>query len=155
MGVPQWRSRSFTTAAVLGLVAALAVACADPEPDAGGPAGGQPGQGDGDAAPTIEIVAPADGDTVTVPFEVTVDASVELGPIDEGLNHFHVWFGDTQDQPMVVESDSVRIEDAPSGEQTMWVSLQEADHTPIGDPVSISITIQGGSEQAPPPPADY
>lgn len=139
-------------AAVLGLVAAMAAACADSEEGAGPPAG----QGPGGATATIEIVEPADGDTVTVPFDVVVDAGVELGPISEGLHHFHLWFGDSpQGQPMIVESDSVRVENAPGGEQTMWVSLQEADHTPVGDPISISLTIEGGSEQAPGLPPEY
>ena len=137
--------------AVLGLVVAMVTACADSDGGSGGSGGQQPEC----TTPTIRIVEPSDGDTVTVPFEVRVDASVELGPISEGLHHFHVWFGDTPDQPLIVESDSVRIENAPSGEQTMWVSLQEADHTPVGNPISITLTIQGGGQQAPELPPEY
>lgn len=136
---------------VLGLVAAMVAACADPDGGSDGTAGQEPGG----STPTIEIVEPADGATVTVPFEVRVDASVELGPISEGLHHFHVWFGDTPNQPLIVESDSVRIDNAPDGEQTMWVSLQEADHTPVGNPISITLTIQGGGQQAPELPPEY
>jgi hypothetical protein len=149
---PRWdRSRPFAAAAVAGLVAVLAVACAAEDPDTTGGQSGQAGAGQ-----TIQIVEPADGATVNVPFEVVVDASVELGPTGQGLNHFHVWFGEAQDQPLIVESDSGTVQDAPNGEQTMWVSLQEADHTPVGDPVSITVTVQGGSDApAPPPPGDY
>jgi len=136
-----------------GLVTALA-GCAQPEGD-NDPAGGDPpaaGQGD---APTLAVTAPGDGETVTVPFEVSVDSNMELGTITEELHHLHIWFGDTSGQPLIVESDTTMVENAPDGETTMIVQVHTFDHQPASDQVSVPLVVQGGGTGEAPPGNDY
>lgn len=108
--------RGLSPVVALGLVAALSTACGDGE----------------ELDPAVEITSHTDGDVVAVPFEVTVAASVELGPTDFGLHHVHVWFGDDEESYLVVEGTSVEINNAPEGEHPMHVSLRHADHSPAG-----------------------
>jgi len=41
---------------------------------------------------TISLASPADGAQVSVPFAVTVDSSVPLGPPESGNHHAHLYF---------------------------------------------------------------
>ena len=142
------RSRPVAAAAALGLVALFAAAC---------------GPGEGDATPegqdppivttpgeqgemSLTVTTPSEGDSVTVPFEVSVDSGTELGTMAEQLNHLHIWFGDTTGQPLIVESDT-----------TMIVQVHTFDHQPASDQVSVPLVVQGGSDGEPsgPPGNDY
>jgi hypothetical protein len=153
------RSRPVAAAAALGLVALFAAAC---------------GPGEGDATPegqdppivttpgeqgemSLTVTTPSEGDSVTVPFEVSVDSGTELGTMAEQLNHLHIWFGDTTGQPLIVESDTTMIEDAPNGDTTMIVQVHTFDHQPASDQVSVPLVVQGGSDGEPsaPPGNDY
>jgi hypothetical protein len=146
-----WRrnraSAALATLALVGLLAACATEDADPDQE--NPGGQPPAEsaapGDAEEA-TLEVMWPAEGETVTVPFEVAVESSAELGAIDDQLHHVHVWFGDTSGQPLIVESDTTTIEDAPSGETTMIVQVHTFDHVPASEQVSVPLTVQGGSE---------
>jgi hypothetical protein len=152
------RSRLLTATAVLGLATALTAGCGgqggnDPEQAPGGQ--GQPPAGEQPDA-TLEVAAPAEGETVTVPFEVSVDSSMELGAITDELHHLHIWFGDTSGQPLIIESDTTMIQDAPSGDTTMIVQVHSFDHVPASDQVAVPLVVQGGSGSPPPPPGnDY
>jgi hypothetical protein len=136
----------------------MAMGCgAETEPPAAGGGGtAEAGGTDDDASDqqaeaTLTIMTPADGDTVTVPFEVTADAGVELGPVEDEVHHLHIWFGDDPtDQEGFELHTSARtmVEQAPGGEQTMWVQVHTFDHQPAGDPVAVSLTIEGGDDTA-------
>lgn len=155
--LPFWnKGKPIVAAAVLGLALVLTGACGETgDGDGDAPAGedpaGQPPAGD---APALSVTTPAEGDAVTVPFEVSVDSSVELGAIAEELHHLHIWFGDLSGQPLIIESGTTMIEDAPNGETTMIVQVHTFDHVPASEPVEVSLVVEGGSGD-PAPPGDY
>lgn len=162
--LPFWkRSRPLAAVAALGLAMALTAACGDdggdddPDPPAQNPpaTGGAPEAGDDDI--TLAVTTPASGDTVTVPFEVSVDSSVELGAIDDQVHHMHIWFGDTSGQPLIIESNTTMIDDAPDGETTMITQVHTFDHQPASDQVTVPLTVEGGSggESEDDDPYDY
>lgn len=93
----------------------------------------------------IEVTSPDPGSQVTLPFEVTLDASVPLGPPAADLHHAHIWFGDDQDTYLVVESSSVMINNAPPGEHEMHVTLHYANHTPVGPETVTRLFIGDGT----------
>lgn len=144
--------RTLTAAAVLGLAAALTAACAqqtDPDDGTVGPGDDapaeQPDAGGDEVA--VEIVGPLDGDVVAVPFDVVVETDVELGPIEDEVHHLHLWFGDDPTDQAgfeLHEAEQALVENAPGGEQTMWVQVHTFDHQPASEPVSVSLTIEGG-----------
>jgi hypothetical protein len=113
--------------AALALAAALTTAC------------------DGEPGETVTITSPSEGDVVSLPFEITVEASVPLGTADTGLHHVHVWFGDDIDSYFVVEGNSAEVTGAPAGQQVMHASLRHADHTEAGAETAVSIVIGGGT----------
>lgn len=108
--------------AVLGLLVSLVTGC-------------------GRSSETVGVVDPAPGAVVTLPFVVTLEASVPLGTPADGLHHVHVWFGDDLSSYLVVEDTTVEVPYAPAGEHEMHVSLRNADHTETGASVSIPLVI--------------
>lgn len=122
-------SRTLSMAAALLLVIATTTAC------------------DGDQPETVSITSPGEGDVVSLPFEVTIEASVPLGTSDAGLHHVHLWFGDDLDSYLVVEGNSAEITSAPDGAQVMYASLRNADHTDAGAEASQTIVISGGTSR--------
>lgn len=98
---------------------------------------------------TIEVVSPGPGDVVTVPFQVTVEASVPLGLASEGLHHMHIWFDDQVDAYLAIEGPEAEITNAPDGEHQMHVSLHNADHSPAGAETSLPLVIRGGTTTVP------
>ena len=111
-------------AAAAGLAAALLTACADEQ-----------------TGSFVRVVGPATGDVVTVPFDVTIDSSVPLGPQHEGFHHVHIWFGDDEAAQTIGEGQVVQIHHAPDGEHEMHVSLRHADHTYAGAETKVRIVI--------------
>lgn len=141
--------RTLGAVATLSLILAASVACGEEgqstEPGVSGEAG-------------LEILTPGDGDAVTVPFEVSVDSDTPLGPITEEMHHLHVWFGDNQADFGIYESDTLMIVSAPNGETTLWAQVHTFDHQPAGDPVGVSLMIEGGTDGTGgnvPPDYDY
>jgi len=131
-------SRGVTTprvarvAALAVLVAGLLTGCGDDRPD-----------------DFIRVVSPTPDAVVRLPFEVTLEASVPLGPPGVEDHHAHIWFGDAQDAFLVVESETVLVSNAPLGEQEMHVSLHYADHTPVGPEATIRLTVSDVPNAAP------
>jgi hypothetical protein len=93
---------------------------------------------------SLSITAPTDGSAVDVPFTVEFGSSEELGLIDDGLHHVHVFWDGAADDFDIVEGSSAEITDAPKGEHTLNASLHSADHTPAG--VELEITLDVGGE---------
>ena len=76
MRFPSHPLKAFTLGLVIPLVV---VACADAV--------------GGDAEDlSISIASPADGATVSVPFDVQLDASVSIGEPETGNHHAHLYF---------------------------------------------------------------
>jgi hypothetical protein len=100
----------------------------------------------GDDGTTLSITAPSDGAEVSVPFTVEIDSSEQIGTTDTGLHHVHVYWDGDESAFTLVETDSVEITDAPEGQHTLTASLHNADHTPAGVEVDITLTVGEGSE---------
>jgi hypothetical protein len=100
----------------------------------------------GDDGTTLSITAPSDGAEVSVPFTVEIDSSEEIGATDTGLHHVHVYWDGDESAFTLVETDSVEITDAPEGQHTLTASLHNADHTPAGVEVDITLTVGDGGE---------
>lgn len=133
---------------MLYLAAALALAltaCGGADED-----GGSGGSGGG-GGPSVEIMQPADGDSLQVPFSLVVESSEELGTTDEGLHHVHVYFDGNDDTYEVIETpageeieigpDSPAMEGVEPGEHTLDVSLRHADHSAAGAEDSVDVMI--------------
>jgi hypothetical protein len=95
---------------------------------------------------TLSIAAPEDGAEVDVPFTVELDSSEPLGPTDSGEHHVHVYFDGDDGDYMVVESDSVEVEDLPAGEHTVHASLRNADHSAAGAEAEVTVTVGEGGD---------
>ena len=110
----------------------------------GGGTGGGYGGGGGDAEAggmTLEITSPEDGATVETPFTVELDSSEELGPIETGAHHVHVYFDGDDENFLVVESASTEVTDLPEGEHVVNASLRNADHSPAGVETEVTVTV--------------
>jgi hypothetical protein len=157
--LPFWnRSRLLAATAVFGLATALTAGCGDQGgTESEGPGAQGPPVGSEEDA-TLEVTTPAESATVTVPFEVSVDSTMELGAMSAELHHLHIWFGDTSGQPLIIESGTTMIDDAPNGDTTMIVQVHTFEHVPASDQVSVPLVVQGGSDSEGtrrPPGNDY
>jgi hypothetical protein len=111
--------------------------------------GGETGGGGGGSDPeaggmTLEITSPADGDSVEVPFTVEVASSEELGLIETGAHHVHVFFDGDDEEFLVVEGESTEVTDLPEGEHVVNASLRNADHSPAGVETEVTVTVGAG-----------
>jgi hypothetical protein len=115
----------------------------------GGSGGGGYGGGGGAAEPgmTLEITSPEDGATVETPFTVELDSSEELGAIETGAHHVHVYFDGDDEEFLVVESASTEVTDLPEGDHVVNASLRNADHSPAGVETEVTVTVGAGGAE--------
>lgn len=90
---------------------------------------------------SLSIAEPADGAEVEVPFTVRFTSDVDLGPIDTGASHVHIWIDGAENDYEVVEGDTYEIDGLDAGEHTISVSLRNADHSAAGAEDEISIVV--------------
>lgn len=143
-------TRAAAAAAAVTLFTAL-TACASDDPDETNTdttqnqtdTGGETGTETGQEQVELTITSPSEGETVSLPFEVTADADVELGSMADRLHHMHVWFDDGEF--LVFESDTAQIQQAPEGATTLWVQVHTYDHRPASEPMSVPLTVEGGN----------
>lgn len=112
----------------------------------------------GDSGMSVEILQPADGDAVSLPFTLEVDSSVELGTTDTGLHHVHIFFDGDDSRYEVIEdgnretreitADSPAVEGLEPGEHVLNISLRNADHSPAGAEAEVTVNVEGAG--APP-----
>lgn len=129
----RFRGHLLKALALASIVAMVAVACSEA---AGGNA---------DAA-TISIASPADGATVSIPFDVKLDSSVTLGEPDTGNHHAHLYFDtDTNaaDYDIVYSTTWQMTRDLAPGEHTITVALANPDHSLAGPKQTIHVTVSG------------
>lgn len=89
------------------------------------------------------VIGPVDGDTVQAPFEVAVSTSVELGPAEDGLHHLQIWFDEKREETLTEHfADTLTVEKAPEGETTMWIQLADAEQQPVGEAISLALTVE-------------
>lgn len=98
----------------------------------------------GSASKDIAIVSPANGANVTTPLTIKIKTKDPIGPLTSGKNHVHYIVDGKEDQYEVVTSDTHMIKSLPKGKHTIKVTLQHADHSPVGPLVSISVNVTGG-----------
>lgn len=147
------RVRTLTVLGAIVLVAATG--CGSDTADAGSTGSGSGDSGSG--GKTVTIKEPTDGATISIPFTLTVDSSVELGTTDSGKNHVHLFFDGDDSKYEVVESDSMEITDASPavkglspGEHELDISLRNADHSAAGFDTKIMVNVNGGGgDQSP------
>ncbi|QDP96966.1 hypothetical protein FOE78_14490 [Microlunatus elymi] len=90
---------------------------------------------------TISITAPKNNASVTEPFKLTVKSSEALGPTTSGKDHFHLTFdGNAQDYTVETQP-TVMISKLAPGKHTIKVTLQHADHSPVGPQAQITVTV--------------
>lgn len=107
---------------------------------------------DDNGSMTVEILQPADGDTISLPFTLEVESSEELGATDTGLHHVHVFFDGDDDAYEVFEegnreareitADSPAVEGLEPGEHTLNISLRNADHSAAGAETEITVNVE-------------
>jgi hypothetical protein len=127
--------RQLSRAAAVLAAGLLLAACGSDDTTAGGGGGG-----DGKLA----ITSPADGATVHAPFTLTWDSGVPLGPPDSGKDHVHVYLDGNDNDYTVVGGNQFRVKGVGPGEHEVEISLQHADHTPVGPEDSITVQVAGG-----------
>ena len=108
--------------------------------------------GGGDGGPSVEILQPADGDTIGVPFTLEVDSSEELGSTDTGRHHVHIFFDgddsthevieDDNRDPREITEDSPAVEGLDPGEHVLNISLRNADHSPAGAEAEVTVNVE-------------
>lgn len=151
-------------AAVLSLLIALLVAACSGADGAGG-ADAPGGDVAGAASESISLGQPADGETVSIPFDVRIDASVPLGAPETGNHHAHLYFDtgtDSADYDIVYGDTAQVTRPLAPGEHTIIVALADADHSLAGPTGEITVTVgdgtgEGGGAPAPAgstPPGD-
>jgi hypothetical protein len=145
---------------IVGLVAAVlalgAIACDDAEDDGDGeqPTATAPAEEEATGTPSVEIVDPADGDTVSSPVTLQVSAAgIEIaaaGDAVEGAAHFHAFVdlepvaeGEVvpQDTAGVFHfaTDSIDLDLEP-GEHTVTVVLGDNSHVRLADLPEATVT---------------
>ncbi len=119
--------------------------CSSIYPTPGSDPGGDP---DG-AGATISITEPGENASVTQPFTLKVDSSVELGAPESGQHHLHLTFDGNADDYTVEPDGELTIDQLSPGSHTIKVTLQHADHSPAGAEDEVTVTVADGP--GPPP----
>ena len=122
--------------ALASIVAVVAVACSAYA------AGGNSGQD------TITIASPADGATISIPFEVKLSSSVPIGEPDTGNHHAHLYFDtgtDAADYDIAYSTTVQVTRDLAPGEHTITVALANPDHSLAGPTQQIHVTVSGSN----------
>jgi hypothetical protein len=123
--------------AVLAIALAGCGGSSDAASEGQGAGGGQAG-----GAP-ITITEPQNGANVQVPFTVRYETAEELGPEESGRNHVHFLF-DGSDEYQVVTANEYEITNLSPGRHTIKVTLQRADHSPVGPETEFTVNVTGG-----------
>lgn len=110
--------------------------------------------GPGAGTASVEITSPREGEAVTVPFDVVFNVSgVEIGDIDAGLDHLHIYVGD--DYEVHTSTGPFTVTSAPGGTQPIRVVVARANHQETADSTEVTVTVSGGSPAEAPTPGDY
>ena len=130
------RLRLFAAVAALALVA---LACGEEGSSDNGAVAAEGG------GPSVEITAPQDGAEVGATFTLEFSSSEDLGPIDTGAHHVHVWIDGDESNYDVVEATSFEVSALSPGEHEITASLRNADHSAAGAEDTITVTLAPGA----------
>jgi hypothetical protein len=109
---------------------------------------GGPTSANNGGEPKVTITSPADGASVQMPFLLKWDSTVPLGPPDTGKDHVHVFVDGNSNDYTVVGGTQFQIKDLGPGKHKIEISLQRADHSPVGPKSATTVTV-GGSGTSP------
>jgi len=101
---------------------------------------------------TIGFVSPSDGATVSLPFDVELQASEPLGDPSTGNRHAHIYFDtgtDAADYDIVYGTTWQVTRQLTPGKHTLTVALANPDHSLAGPTQQITVTVAGGSNASP------
>jgi len=143
------RSTLFRTLAITFVLAFVVGACDAYAQPAGGTGG--------NAGLTLRVTSPSDGATVSIPFNVTLDSNVAIGPPESGNHHVHLYFdGATAsgDYDIVYSNTVLVTRGLAPGTHTVVASLRNADHSDAGTYTTFTVVVSGsggsgGSNPAP------
>jgi hypothetical protein len=127
-------------AAIAAVAFAVAACGSGSDGTAGASAGGE----------KVTITSPSDGATVDIPFKLKWNSTVPLGPTDSGKDHVHVYVDGQTNDYTVVGGTEFQVKGLSPGKHTVEISLQHADHSPVGPKSQISVMVGGsGGSQSP------
>jgi hypothetical protein len=95
--------------------------------------------------PTLQIVSPAGGASVTEPFVLKVSSSVPLGAPSTGDHHVHLCFdgASCDTEYKLVYGNSFTVNGLSKGKHTIEASLRNADHSDTGVNTTITVDVTG------------
>ena len=137
---------------ITGILVAIVVAACSAGIQAGGADGGNA---------TIGFVSPTDEATVSVPFDVELEASEPLDEPQTGNRHAHIYFDtttDAADYDIVYGTSWQVTRPLEPGEHTLTVALANPDHSLAGPTQAITVVVdEDGAVESPgtaasPPP---
>jgi len=126
------------------LAAALAGCGGSSDAASDGQGSGGEGAGGQQGSSALTITEPKNGANVTLPFTVKYTTTESIGPTDSGKDHVHVFLDGKSDEYTVVTAMSHQIKNAPAGQHEVDVTLQHADHSPVGPTAKITVNVTGG-----------
>jgi len=133
-----------TGAAALLAVAACGTSSPSASSGSSGSTSGSSGSTAGSSAPTLTIVSPAAGASVTAPFMLKVNSDETLGAPSTGADHVHL-FIDGATSYTVMTADQMKLTGLKPGKHTIMVTLQHADHTAVGPKATVTVNVTGSS----------
>jgi hypothetical protein len=148
--------QSLTTRRVLtGVVAVIAVLVL-------GGVAIQATSGGGVNGMTISASSPANGAQVSIPFDVTIQSNVPLGPPETGNHHAHLYFDtgtDATDYDIVYGNTWKVTRQLAPGEHTIILAMANPDHSLAGPTQTFKVIVGGsgggsGGGSAPPAPSN-
>jgi hypothetical protein len=132
-------SRRFALLIGAALLTAGAAACGT----ASGSSGSS-GTSGGGGKPTLSITSPANGAHVKAPFTLKFSSNQAIGPTSSGKDHVHLFLDGSTSSYQVITSSPTKVK-LPAGKHTIMLTLQHADHSPIGPQAKIAVTVTAGS----------
>jgi hypothetical protein len=109
------------------------------------------GSSSGSGGPTLKIVSPANDASVSEPFKLTFTSSEPIGPTDSGKDHVHLYVDGNTTSYQVITSSPTEVKNLSPGKHTLKLTLQHADHSPVGPEAQVTVTVSGGTGGSPSP----
>lgn len=93
----------------------------------------------------LTITSPSNGATVKGPVTLRWTSSVPLGPPATGKDHVHVFVDGQSNDYTVVGGHQFTVKNLTKGKHELDISLQHADHSPVGPEAAITVHVTGSS----------
>lgn len=106
---------------------------------------GASGNTAGSGSDKLTIVSPKNGATVKAPVTLRWTSTVPLGPPATGRDHVHVFVDGQSNDYTVVGGHQFTVKNLTNGKHELDISLQHADHSPVGPEAAITVHVTGAS----------